>query len=104
MALVGLVGHRRFRRHRLDCQRRHLGGARIERSHRIQTDYVKKFSVPQYLERKRNVFDIIKQAVFAGIGLASLTREKAEQLAAEVARRAKLSEDETKEFQADLAS
>lgn len=50
------------------------------------------------------MFDIIKQAVFAGIGLASLTRDKAEELATEVARRAKLSERETKEFQAEMAS
>lgn len=49
------------------------------------------------------MFEIVKQAVFAGIGLASLTREKAEELASEVARRAKLSEGETKAFQAELA-
>jgi polyhydroxyalkanoate synthesis regulator phasin len=62
----------------------------------------KKF--PYRLIRKDKImFDVVKQAAFAGIGLASLTREKAEQLAAEVARRAKLSEHETKEFQAELA-
>ena len=50
------------------------------------------------------MFDVLKQAVFIGLGLASLTREKAEQLADEIARRAKLSEQESKEFQAELAS
>ena len=50
------------------------------------------------------MFDVIKQAVFASVGLASLTREKAEQLIAEVARRANLSEQETKEFQSELAN
>ena len=50
------------------------------------------------------MFDIIKQAVFTGLGLASLTREKAEELAAEVARRAKLSEAESKAFQTELAA
>jgi len=48
------------------------------------------------------MFDVLKEAVYASIGLASLTREKAEQLAAEVGRRAKLSEQESKEFQAEL--
>ena len=50
------------------------------------------------------MFDLLKQAVFTGLGLASLTKDKAEQLAAEVASRAKLSEEESKEFQAELAS
>lgn len=50
------------------------------------------------------MFDILKQAVFTSIGLASLTREKVDQLAAEVARRAKLSEQDAKEFQVELAS
>lgn len=50
------------------------------------------------------MFDLLKQAIFASVGLASLTREKVDHLAAEVARRAKLSEQESKEFQADLVS
>ena len=50
------------------------------------------------------MFDLLKQAIFASVGLASLTREKAEQLAAEIAGRAKLSEQESKEFQSELAS
>ncbi|MGO9464988.1 MAG: phasin family protein [Isosphaeraceae bacterium] len=55
-------------------------------------------------KKGRIMFDIVKQAVFTGLGLASLTREKAEQLAAEVARRAKLSEEESKAFQNELAA
>ncbi len=50
------------------------------------------------------MFEVLKQAVFTSVGLASLTREKAEEFAAELARRAKLSEQESKEFQAELAS
>jgi len=50
------------------------------------------------------MFDVLKQAVFIGLGLASLSKEKAEQLADEIARRAKLSEQESKEFQAELGS
>ncbi len=50
------------------------------------------------------MFDMLKQAVCTGIGLASLTRDKAEELAREVARRAKLTEQETAEFQSDLVA
>ena len=50
------------------------------------------------------MFDILKQAVYTGIGLASLTKDKAEQLAQEVARRAKLTVQESNEFQADLVA
>lgn len=50
------------------------------------------------------MFDVVKQAVFTGLGLASLTRDKAEQLAAEIARRAKLTEEESKAFQIELAA
>ena len=32
------------------------------------------------------MFDVLKQAVFIGLGLASLSKEKAEQLADEIAR------------------
>lgn len=52
----------------------------------------------------RNMFDVIKQAAFIGLGLASLTREKAEQLADEVARRAKLTEEEAQAFQKELVA
>ncbi|HEY0983882.1 phasin family protein [Schlesneria sp.] len=48
------------------------------------------------------MFDTLKQAVFASIGLADLTREKVEGVVAEVARRAKLSEADAAEFQAEL--
>jgi len=50
------------------------------------------------------MFDLLKQAIFTSVGLASLTQEKAAELAAEVARRAKLSEQESNEFQAELAT
>lgn len=50
------------------------------------------------------MFDVLKQAVYTGIGLASLTKDKAEQLAQEVARRAKLTEQESNEFQSDLVA
>ena len=50
------------------------------------------------------MFDVLKQAVFIGLGLASLKKEKAEQLADEIAPRAKLSEQESNEFQAELAT
>ena len=47
------------------------------------------FHVPFILTthtKGRIMFDVLKEAVYASIGLASLTREKAEQLAAEVGR------------------
>jgi polyhydroxyalkanoate synthesis regulator phasin len=44
------------------------------------------------------MFDVIKQSIFAGLGLASLARDKAEELAAEISRRAKLSEKDAGEF------
>ena len=50
------------------------------------------------------MFDILKQAVYTGIGLASLTKDKAEHLAQEVARRAKLTEQESNEFQSDIVA
>lgn len=50
------------------------------------------------------MFEVLKEAVFTSVGLASLTREKVEQLAAEVGRRAKLSESDLKAFQVELAS
>lgn len=48
------------------------------------------------------MFDVLKQAVFASVGLADLTREKVEGVVAEVTKRAKLSEADAKEFQAEL--
>jgi polyhydroxyalkanoate synthesis regulator phasin len=44
------------------------------------------------------MFDIVKQSIFAGLGLASLARDKAEELAAEISRRAQLSEKDANEF------
>jgi polyhydroxyalkanoate synthesis regulator phasin len=48
------------------------------------------------------MFDLIKQSVFAAVGLASLARDKAEELAEEVSRRAKLSESEANEFRQEF--
>jgi polyhydroxyalkanoate synthesis regulator phasin len=48
------------------------------------------------------MFDLLKQSIFTSLGLAGLAREKVEQLAAEVSRRAQLSEQDANEFQAEL--
>ncbi len=48
------------------------------------------------------MFDLLKQSIFTSVGLACLAREKVEQLAAEVAGRARLSEQEANDFQAEL--
>lgn len=48
------------------------------------------------------MFDILKQSVFASLGLASLARDKAEELVAEISRRGKLSEKEANEFRDEL--
>ena len=48
------------------------------------------------------MFDILKQSVFASLGLASLARDKAEELVGEISRRAKLSEKEANEFRDEL--
>jgi polyhydroxyalkanoate synthesis regulator phasin len=66
----------------------------------------KAFSSPEdeiQQTKGRTMFDVLKEAVFTSVGLASLTREKVEQLAAEVGRRAKLSEQDLKAFQTELA-
>ena len=44
------------------------------------------------------MFDILKESVFVSLGLASLARDKAEELVKEVSRRAKLSEAEATKF------
>jgi polyhydroxyalkanoate synthesis regulator phasin len=49
-------------------------------------------------------FDILEQTLLAGVGLAGLPREKVQDLAAEVSRRAQLSQQEAKEFQAELVA
>ena len=48
------------------------------------------------------MLDLLKQSIFTSVGLACLAGEKVEQLAAEVARRAELSEQEANDFQAEL--
>ncbi len=49
------------------------------------------------------MFEVLKQSVFVSLGLASLARDKVDELATEVSRRAKLSEAETTEFREELA-
>jgi len=47
--------------------------------------------------------DLLKQAIFTSIGLASLAKDKAQQLAAEVSTRAKLSEQDARDFTTELS-
>ncbi|MBN1488334.1 MAG: phasin family protein [Phycisphaerae bacterium] len=44
------------------------------------------------------MFELIKKTLFTGVGLAALTKEKAEELAKELANTANLSADKGKEF------
>jgi polyhydroxyalkanoate synthesis regulator phasin len=46
--------------------------------------------------------DLLKQAIFTSIGLATLAKDKAQQLAAEVSTRAKLSEQDARDFAEEL--
>jgi len=48
------------------------------------------------------MFEIVKKAMFTGVGLASLTREKIQDLGKDVARHADLSEAEAAKFQEEL--
>lgn len=48
------------------------------------------------------MFDLVQKALFTGLGLASMTREKLEELGKEVSAQAKLSEEQASQFQADL--
>lgn len=48
------------------------------------------------------MFELIKRAMFTGVGLASMTRDKIEELAKEVSRQADLTEAEAAKFQAEL--
>jgi polyhydroxyalkanoate synthesis regulator phasin len=50
------------------------------------------------------MFDIVQKALFTGLGLASMTREKLEALGKELSTHAKLSEEQTAQFQAELKS
>jgi polyhydroxyalkanoate synthesis regulator phasin len=45
-----------------------------------------------------NMVDLIKKAIYTGVGLAVLTKEKAEELVKELTQQAKLSEQEGKEL------
>jgi polyhydroxyalkanoate synthesis regulator phasin len=45
-----------------------------------------------------NVVDLIKKALYTGVGLAVLTKEKAEELVKDLTQQAKLSEQEGKEL------
>ena len=48
------------------------------------------------------MFDVLKQSVYASIGLASLTGEKITELVNEVTAKSELSEQEIKDFAAEL--
>jgi len=44
------------------------------------------------------MFDLIKKTMFTGLGLAVMTKERAEEMAREIAEAAKLSTDKGQEF------
>lgn len=48
------------------------------------------------------MFDVIKKVAFTGMGVAALTKEKAEELAKELVEKGKLSEQEGQKFVAEL--
>lgn len=48
------------------------------------------------------MIDLLKEAIYTSIGLASLAKDKVEQLAAEVSARAQLSEQDAKQFRDEL--
>ncbi len=50
------------------------------------------------------MIDVMKKTLFTGIGLATLTKEKLQELGREVAEKAKLSEAQAQEFQEELES
>jgi len=49
------------------------------------------------------MFEVLKQSVFTGIGLASLTKEKISDFVTEVKQQANLSEQQAEEFQEEVA-
>jgi len=49
------------------------------------------------------MFDLIKKTMLTGVGLASLTKDKVEKLARELAKKGKLSEEEGKKLVEDLS-
>ena len=48
------------------------------------------------------MFEVIKKAMFMGVGLATLSREKLEELSKEVAAKAELTEKQAAEFRSEL--
>ena len=50
------------------------------------------------------MFELVKKTLFLGFGLATLTKDKLEDLGREVARQAQLNEAKAKEFQLELNS
>src|SRR5262249_2943564 len=53
---------------------------------------------PSIPGRSRAMVDLIKKAIYTGVGLAVLTKEKAEELVKELTQQAKLSEQEGTEL------
>ena len=49
------------------------------------------------------MFEALKKSIFAGIGLANMTKEKLEELSREIADQASLSEEQASEFSKELA-
>jgi polyhydroxyalkanoate synthesis regulator phasin len=50
------------------------------------------------MERRGCMFDLMKKAIFTGLGLAFMTKEKVEEFSKELVEKGKLSETEGKEF------
>jgi polyhydroxyalkanoate synthesis regulator phasin len=48
------------------------------------------------------MFELVKKTLFLGFGLATLTKDKLEELGREVARQAQLNEAKAREFQVEL--
>ena len=48
--------------------------------------------------KEKKMFDLIKKAMFTGLGLAFMTKEKIEEFSKEIVEKGKLSEAEGKEF------
>ena len=49
------------------------------------------------------MFDVLKQSVFASVGLAMMTGDKVAELAADIAQRSNLTKQQALEFQEELA-
>ncbi len=48
------------------------------------------------------MFDLVKQSVYLGLGVASLTRDKIMEIGKEIAARAQLTKEDAKQFEEDL--